>query len=572
MKERVWQILLFSGLGLLLLIELISCEPSIAAYMPTALPTASAAIRGIVLGAQGEPLGDIEVRIQATENMAFSIADGSFVLTGLPRGESVTVSAWSGGYYCAAAQQVTVPASGVTLNMRLVQTDDNPEYKWISPTGENSCYSCKPGVTEVWLENDAHGRSAANPRYLSMYNGTDLQGNQSPRTFYRTSVDYGRVPLAPDPEQPYYGPGYLLDFPNTAGNCAACHNPGAAVDAPYTTNPNQVSGADEYGIHCDYCHKIADVILDPSTGLPYPNMPGVLSQDIRRPFAEDDSRYQLFFGSFKDDNVPMEDTYLPLIQQSQFCAPCHYGIFWDTRVYNSFGEWLESSYSDPLSGKTCQNCHMSTPTVLDDTIITNVAPGKGGVERNPLTIAAHDFPGGGSESLLQNAVSMSVQAERQAARVTVSVTIVNDQTGHHVPTDSPLREVILMVTARGMAGTELTLLDGPVLPEWAGVGDPYDGYYAGLPGMEFARILEELWTGVVPSGAYWNPTRVVSDTRLAAGESISSTYVFTGARQEEITVEAQLLYRRAFIKLMDLKGWDVTDILMESQTIVLDEE
>ena len=46
---------------------------------------------------------------------------------------------------------------------------------------------------------------------------------------------------------------------------------------------------------------------------------------------------------------------MPLIEESQFCAPCHFGVFWDALIYNSFGEWLESSYSDPSfeNAKTC---------------------------------------------------------------------------------------------------------------------------------------------------------------------------------------------------------------------------
>ena len=40
------------------------------------------------------------------------------------------------------------------------------------------------------------------------------------------------------------------------------------------------------------------------------------------------------------------------------CAPCHFGQFWGTQIYNSFGEWLDSSYSDPETGRTCQDCHM----------------------------------------------------------------------------------------------------------------------------------------------------------------------------------------------------------------------
>jgi hypothetical protein len=36
-----------------------------------------------------------------------------------------------------------------------------------------------------------------------------------------------------------------------------------------------------------------------------------------------------------------------------------------------------------------------------------------------------------------------------------------------------------------------------------------------------------------------------------------------------LTVTARLLFRRAFIQLMDWKGWDVPDILMEEGSIEL---
>lgn len=317
---------------------------------PTAMPSPvplGPTVSGTVVDTSGQPLAGATVRVQGTENETLTDAQGRFTLAGLELGTVVTVSAWKETYYCANASEVTPPATDVTLILRTVQAGDNPEYVWIPPLGEISCYSCKAGVTQVWLDNDAHSRSAANPRFLTIYNGTDVYGNQSPLTRYAYSRDYGRFPLRPDPAQAYYGPGYRLDFPNTLGNCAACHTPGAAIDAAYATDPNTVSGADVYGVHCDFCHKIADVRLNPDTGLPYPNMPGVLSMDIRRPFAEDEDRYQIFFGTFDDDNVPMEDTYLPLIAESAFCAPCHFGQFWDTVVYNSFGEWLASPYSDP---------------------------------------------------------------------------------------------------------------------------------------------------------------------------------------------------------------------------------
>jgi hypothetical protein len=291
--------------------------------------------------------------------------------------------------------------------------------------------------------------------------------------------------------------------------------------------------------------------------------------DIRRPFPADPQRYQLFFGTFDDDNVPEEDTNLPLLKESAYCAPCHFAEFWGVTVYNSYGEWLESPYSDLASGKarTCQECHMPAPTMLEGDPITNVAPGKGGVERDPLTIHAHTFPGAGSLALLQNAVTMTATARIEAGQVVVEVQITNDKTGHSVPTDSPLRHLILLVQATGTQGNALPQLAGSTVPEWGEVGDPAQGYYAGLPGKAYAKVLQELWTRVSPSGAYWNQTRLVSDNRLAAFATDTSVYTFTVPSDGKANIQVTLLFRRAFIQLADWKGWSDSDIVMETAII-----
>jgi Carboxypeptidase regulatory-like domain len=577
------------GLGILITLFLVACQTEVMRTpAPTAYPVASApplaspvptigtsaspsaaSVSGIVVDSAGAPISRATVRVQATTNRTETDEAGRFVLGGLQNSKQVTVTAWKDAYYCDKVETVMPPAAGVKLVLREIQTNDNAEYEWIPPTGSNSCYSCKPGVTQVWLDNDAHGKSGGNVRFLTMFYGKDTRGNQSPLTRYAYTRDYGRLPLGPDWTKPYYGPGYKLDFPDTAGNCAACHIPGAAVDDPYGVDPSSVSGVNAMGIHCDYCHKVADVKLDPTTGLPHPNMPGVLSQDIRRPFPEDKDRYQLFFGSFDDDNVPMEDTYLPLIKESQWCAPCHYGVFWDTVVYNSFGEWLSSPYSNPATGKTCQQCHMPAPTMLEGQALANVAPTAGGVERDPQTIPAHTFPGASSPELLQNAVTMTASASQEGDELLVKVGIVNDKTGHHVPTDSPLRQMILLVTATDRHGNALPQLDGAVVPEWGGVGEPTEGNYAGLPGKGYAKILVELWTEITPTGAYWNPTRIASDNRLAAFEADTNEYHFALPSGASARVQATLYFRRAFKSLMDQKGWDVPDIVMAQQILTV---
>ena len=82
------------------------------------------------------------------------------------------------------------------------------------------------------------------------------------------------------------------------------------------------------------------------------------------------------------------------------------------------------------------------------------------------------------------------------------------------------------------------------------------------PASYFALILQEIWTEITPTGAYWNPTRVVEDTRLPALETYSTVFRFD-IPENGATIEARLIFRRAFYDLMQQKGWDVPDILME---------
>jgi hypothetical protein len=110
------------------------------------------------------------------------------------------------------------------------------------------------------------------------------------------------------------------------------------------------------------------------------------------------------------------------------------------------------------------------------------------------------------------------------------------------------------------------------VPDWGGIGDPQEGFYAGMPGKGFAKILQELWTEISPTGAYWNPTRILSDNRLAAFNTDTSEYAFeipADSRTAEITVTVTLLFRRAFKDLMVQKGWDDPDILMARDILTI---
>lgn len=537
-----------------------------AAFLAFACASKPTSLSGMVFDEEG-PIAGAQVRVRTGDSYVVTDQDGNFLVEGLDPGQSVTLTAWAPGYYIAAKEDLIPGQEAVSIQLDQHYQQDHPEYDWVSPfssAGEEAncqnCHSDSSGTLpfEEW-QADAHSRSLENPRFLTLYSGTDLAGNHSPPTRYTESRDYGLHPLPPDPDLPYYGAGYKLDFPNTQGNCAACHAPGAAVDAPYQTDPTLVAEEDTAGISCDFCHKIWDVRLDPASGLPSNQYPGVLSYEFLRP----PEGHQFFAGPL-DDVAPGEDTFSPLQLESAYCAGCHYGTFWDTVIYNSYGEWLESSYSDPQTGQTCQDCHMPSRGAA-----TFALPDKGGLERDPTTIASHLMPGITDLAFMQDAVSLGAEAAREGDEVQLSLNLVNDNTGHKIPTDSPLRNLLLVVTALDEDGNPLALAEGPRLPDWAGAEPGQPGHFGGQPGKAYALVLREVWTGIWPTAAYWNPVEIVEDSRLAPFQEDHSSYLFQDPGTGSVTIQIQLIFRRAFIEIAETKGWGVEDQILKEIQLVL---
>lgn len=544
---------------------------------------ATGSISGVVKDGE-DPVAGVTVMLQGSDISALTDASGAFTLNNIPIGFA-RISAWKEGCYCGLLADAIVPARGVVVSIRRHLLVDFSSYEWVSPDdAQNGCIQCHPALTAM-SKRDAHMGSATNPRFLSAYYGQDVEGRQSPDTTYTViTTPWGtfEVPNPYDPTKPYYGPGWRIDFPASTGPCTSCHIPGAATNGD--VDPKSVTNADQYGVHCDFCHKIGTVHLEKNTNLPSVSMPGVQSMDLFRPDPSAAAPWsQLFLGSLADGNSDDQGVFSPyggfdvitqeakrnLYGESRYCASCHYGGFWGKAVYTSYQEWAESSYADTTSAKfkTCQGCHMPSPTTYNGAVLTNIAPGKGGIERNPNALHSHNMTI--TADMLRNATltmkATATDVSTSGDVITVDVTLTNDQTGHHIPTDSPWRQMILLVEARDSSGNMLTLKSGPTLPSWCGVGDYAGGYYADMPGKVYAKLLREMWTNVVPAVSYWRHTEVESDTRLAALTSDSTKYVFytSGAGS---TVTVKLIYRRAYIDVMVQKKWNSPDIIMAERT------
>jgi hypothetical protein len=530
------------------------------------LTACSRTVDGQVRDAQG-PIPGAVVRLRATETSTVSDENGRFALpiAGFPVHRTVT--AWKDGYYIGAAD-LTGLGSDLAIELRPLPTQDNPEHAWL-PSGpdasvELACGNCHVELHEQWRQSD-HAKAATNPLVLSFYNGVDASGS------------------------PNVGVGFRRDFPDEVGNCAACHAPAAVVDQPTGVDLTHVTGEAANGVFCHFCHALQ------SAQPPYAETTaGANALRLLRP-ANDQ---HLFIGPY--DDVPGRDAYNPLFSQSQACASCHSGGWWGAPAYASYDEWQASPYA--AEGVHCQDCHMApdgattrvvspceaypkqpemsdllcqvsaciechlTPQTarFDDptTAIPLIPP------RPSQTISTHGAISTHDESFLRRAVAMTMTATQGVDGILATVVIANVGAGHHLPTDSPLRNMILLVVAKDAQGKSLVQVAGPTVPDWGGIGAVEAGNYAGLPGKGFAKIMED-YGGNAPAPPWRNGVRVRSDNRIPARAADRTTFAFVLPADAvlPITVESRLIYRRVFKPWLDEKGFDLPDVVLAESMV-----
>ncbi|MCP4413470.1 MAG: hypothetical protein GY808_13010, partial [Gammaproteobacteria bacterium] len=111
--------------------------------------------------------------------------------------------------------------------------------------------------------------------------------------------------------------------------------------------------------------------------------------------------------------------------------------------------------------------------------------------RDPATVLSHRIEGT-TATYLENAVELSMNAQLTGTELTVDVTIDNSLTGHHVPTGVTVRNMILLVEAwedgQDPLTNPLVYTGTETIHDLGGIGDPAQGYYAGLPGKFYAKV------------------------------------------------------------------------------------
>jgi hypothetical protein len=257
----------------------------------------------------------------------------------------------------------------------------------------------------------------------------------------------------------------------------------------------------------------------------------------------------------------MRAAYQPQLK-SEICAACHQDAN-DLQKNHDFEngiiseptylEWDATPYADPESElhAECVDCHMAATNA-------DVACDRTTLDRPDGDVRSHEILGTTAQ-FLENALSMSMEAEIVGDSVEVVVAITNDQTGHHVPTGVTIRNMILLVEA-SQDGEALEHTGNTVIHDLGGIGDPAEGYYAGLPGRLYGKINRA--APVPPQEVGTSPTfftdaeEIVSDNRIAALETDTSNYTFAvPSGSGDIEVRARVIYRRSWRVLVDGKDW-----------------
>jgi hypothetical protein len=506
----------------------------------TALLQGAAAqtITGVVKS-DGHPLSGATVRIQGLDQPVTTDDKGHFSL--VAKGSNrhdLFITAAHEGYY---NNRVRVHGHNLVIELEPLPAQDNSLYRMQDPAPDkakaDNCGNCHSSVYAQW-KIDAHANSATDPLVTTLYDGTDIHGNRD------------------------RGPGYKRDWTDE-GNCAMCHAPIAAIERQQAVSLSEVRGVEAAGVTCDVCHKMREV----PTAFGPPNL-----TDVH--FLRPAQGGRLNFGPFDDSTFPNEVpdfSYSPLFKDSKLCAPCHDGKSWGVPIYETYSEWKAGPYSKV--GIQCQDCHMHSTGEYDRFADED----KGGKVRSVTRIGFHQTLGKDRSDFLRSAVRMESTATANDDLLTVKVRVMNVGAGHDLPTGQPMRNMLLLVSAEDDSGSHLTFVAGDRIPAWGGAGpDPND--YAGQAGKGFAKVLETLNEYQKPTiiagdrenaaefpAPAWRRSKILSDNRIPPKGADTSTYLFLiPQNSKHLHVKTQLIYRKAFKPLADVKGWDIPDVTLAS--------
>jgi hypothetical protein len=356
-----------------------------------------------------------------------------------------------------------------------------------------------------------------------------------------------------------------IDHPEHAAaiedECSICHMPMTTYPARAAGSLGKVfahlpiarRGADPLaadGVSCTVCHQITDERL----GSPE-SFTGGYVLNVTKPGSP-----QPMFGPFEVDNgrtsimrsatglTPTESVH---VRRSELCATCHtlftQALDADGRAVGRlpeqvpFLEWRHSAYN---TERSCQDCHM--PPVAEPTPIASVlGEPREGLSRHTflggnffmlrmlnryrtdlgVTAPSHELEASAAATERQLQVDTAavriLEAGRSGSNLTFTV-VVENHTGHKLPTGYPSRRAWLHVTARDATG-RLLFESGAVAPTGAIAGNAsdedavrFEPHYEEIRSADQVQIYESVMVDMkgTPTTGLLQGVRYVKDNRL----------------------------------------------------------
>jgi nitrate/TMAO reductase-like tetraheme cytochrome c subunit len=276
----------------------------------------------------------------------------------------------------------------------------------------------------------------------------------------------------------------------TSQMCLSCHAPLAAL----TQDSSWRRKTTWEGVTCDYCHSVRSVAL----GAGNPKAAVELSL--------------VKSGPLKDVLAPAHGAqYSPVHTSSLICAPCHeYRNALGFPVLTTYSEWEKSRYAG--EGKGCPTCHMYqvAGAVADPKVAAN----------SSAKLNLHEMPGSHSIDQLNRTIKAQLNAVREGDHLKVTVVIANVAAGHMVPTGSPMRQLLLEVTAAPYGGETLH------------------------ERRAYRRVVADKQGKAVPRepDAFLRGASTLSDNRLAPDEKRTETFLFPIGGRAQVQVTAAVSY------------------------------
>ena len=424
-----------------------------------------------------------------------------------------TVVAAKIGYRAVGEHLLSAPEGGVELRLHKVLGPDNVDYVYKDPgDGENvdleDCTHCHQSMVQQFLTSK-HAEATKNPLVQDLYAGV----NRALSTQALCEAAGGRWMQGLEPgsagraiDKCYLGGGVLAELNTACGNagqracddpaqpeaskpehfgaCADCHAPGIDGVAGGRNLHEAVGTAYDKGVHCDTCHKVADIDLSKPPGVGQRLVMGRPSEAGKNTFTWE----PVYYGPIIDvPNPVMRGSYQPKFNEAEFCAGCHEqnqpallpGQRLDEArwpeglpIHSTFSEWQGGPYSE--SGMPCQGCHMpvdfdslnSLPLFTDKQDESIVF----GWERPGDDNRMHTFRGplDGDPRLINDAVDLSITTRLTEGRVSARVQVTNVGAGHAMPTGEPMRSLLLLVEADSPSCATLSPRGGMTLDEVGG--------------------------------------------------------------------------------------------------------